>query len=621
MALDGLTALANEGAGSDVLAGRDVSGKFVSAVMLTDENGTELVTSDGIPTTVQANLRDWAPGYTTGGGGTIGLTADPDGAFITRGSVLTDEGSARINFANSSLAVSIGTATFTNGSATVTGTGFSSRVMDKGDYIKLDADTEASWAQIESINTDSTITLVNTYAGTGGTGAASRAMVDPVTGTGGTIAVASGVCTLQSGTTINQTTSIERLIDYSPLGVNFGITVSQRIANNDTYIEIRDPSATAKYFCRIRLTGTTNTAAICETGYNPTSAPSASETESSTVTLPNAATTAAARVFLVESLLSSTRYYCDNVLIAEHRRVGPHPNDPMLLKVSTVNGGSAPATSTTVTVDHLLAQNFNAINVSPSSRNDLNANQPPVDTFNYSGSGVIAINTNLLTIDCARYRSISATLAVGTTGVVTPQWSNTADFAIPFTAFSADGSVANLSTQVATAGVLRTFRVRARYLRFRLTTATTAGTTSIVAICSQSETSFGGETITATVSQTQANEGSLVTPTASNINSAATTNATSVKASAGTLYAVSASNINAAIRYLKFYNKASAPTVGADVPILTIAIPAGGNVNLQWGRVGLRFTTGIALAITTGATDADTGAVAASEIKVNSAYI
>lgn len=102
--------------------------------------------------------------------------------------------------------------------------------------------------------------------------------------------------------------------------------------------------------------------------------------------------------------------------------------------------------------------------------------------------------------------------------------------------------------------------------------------------------------------------------------SAATTNATSVKASAGTLGHVSASNVNAAPRYLKFYNKASAPTVGTDVPVLTYIIPgntAGAGTNIPLPPQGINFSTGIAFAITTGAADSDTGAVAANEIIIN----
>lgn len=111
-----------------------------------------------------------------------------------------------------------------------------------------------------------------------------------------------------------------------------------------------------------------------------------------------------------------------------------------------------------------------------------------------------------------------------------------------------------------------------------------------------------------------------VTPTQAFTNSAASTNATSTKASAGTVWSVVASNINAAARYLKLYNKASAPTVGTDTPVLTIPLPPGAVTSINLGANGLRFGTGIAWALTTGAADNDTGAVAAGEHKVAIAY-
>jgi len=107
----------------------------------------------------------------------------------------------------------------------------------------------------------------------------------------------------------------------------------------------------------------------------------------------------------------------------------------------------------------------------------------------------------------------------------------------------------------------------------------------------------------------------------SNTTSAATTNATSVKASAGNLYAVVASNVGAAAAFLKIYNKGSAPTVGTDVPILTIPIAASGVVNLLFGVQGARLGTGIAFAITNLVADSDTTAVAAAQVKVIISYI
>jgi hypothetical protein len=99
------------------------------------------------------------------------------------------------------------------------------------------------------------------------------------------------------------------------------------------------------------------------------------------------------------------------------------------------------------------------------------------------------------------------------------------------------------------------------------------------------------------------------------INSAATTNAQVVKASPARLMSVAANNINAAARFLKLYDKATAPTLGTDVPVLTIPIPAGGIVSMSLGAVGVDFSAGLSIAITALGTDADTTAVAANEIK------
>ncbi len=103
--------------------------------------------------------------------------------------------------------------------------------------------------------------------------------------------------------------------------------------------------------------------------------------------------------------------------------------------------------------------------------------------------------------------------------------------------------------------------------------------------------------------------------------SAATTNATVVKAAPAQLVGWSLSNVNAAVRYLKLYNKATAPTVGTDVPLLTISLPLGGvPVTNVFDDAGIGFSAGLSFALTTGLADADTAAVAASEIIVQIFY-
>lgn len=99
--------------------------------------------------------------------------------------------------------------------------------------------------------------------------------------------------------------------------------------------------------------------------------------------------------------------------------------------------------------------------------------------------------------------------------------------------------------------------------------------------------------------------------------SAATTNATSVKPTPCEVTMLNASNSNASARFLKIYDKASAPTVGTDTPVATYLIPgnsSGTNVPIT---VPINFSLGFALAITGAVTDADTTVVGANEVVVN----
>ncbi len=98
------------------------------------------------------------------------------------------------------------------------------------------------------------------------------------------------------------------------------------------------------------------------------------------------------------------------------------------------------------------------------------------------------------------------------------------------------------------------------------------------------------------------------------ISAAATTNATVVKGSAGRLYKIRGYNAAAAVRYLKLYNKATAPTVGTDTPVATIALAPSAVFDLDMSDIGQYFATGIGFALTTGSADADTGALTAADV-------
>jgi hypothetical protein len=99
------------------------------------------------------------------------------------------------------------------------------------------------------------------------------------------------------------------------------------------------------------------------------------------------------------------------------------------------------------------------------------------------------------------------------------------------------------------------------------------------------------------------------------VSAAASTNATSAKASAGRVYKITGYNAAAAVRYIKVYNKASAPTVGTDTPVITEALAPSSKFTIDVAAdIGFYFSTGIAYALTTGSADADTGALTAADI-------
>lgn len=117
-----------------------------------------------------------------------------------------------------------------------------------------------------------------------------------------------------------------------------------------------------------------------------------------------------------------------------------------------------------------------------------------------------------------------------------------------------------------------------------------------------------------------ANQGTLASGTAISVVSAATTNASNQKSTAGNLFEVTASNPTATAAYLKFYNKATAPTVGTDVPVMTIPVPANSFVSYVPGGQGKRFTTGIGIALTGAITAADTTAAVAG-VQIHGTYV
>jgi hypothetical protein len=99
--------------------------------------------------------------------------------------------------------------------------------------------------------------------------------------------------------------------------------------------------------------------------------------------------------------------------------------------------------------------------------------------------------------------------------------------------------------------------------------------------------------------------------------SATGTNSAAIKTSPGLVYGVIVGNTNSSPRYLKLYNSASAPTVGTTTPAMTIPVHRLSKIDIPQG---VTFSSGIGIAITTGAADSDTGGVVADEVTATVLY-
>jgi hypothetical protein len=128
-----------------------------------------------------------------------------------------------------------------------------------------------------------------------------------------------------------------------------------------------------------------------------------------------------------------------------------------------------------------------------------------------------------------------------------------------------------------------------------------------------------GGTLAALTTVTTA--GTPAAPTAYAVNSLATTNGANLSAATTGLQSVYATNTGAGAAFVKLYNKATAPTVGTDVPLMIIPVPAAvggvpGVAQISPGFNGYRFALGLGIAITGAVADTDTTAVAAGQVKV-----
>jgi hypothetical protein len=226
---------------------------------------------------------------------------------------------------------------------------------------------------------------------------------------------------------------------------------------------------------------------------------------------------------------------------------------------------------------------------------------------------VAVLNDDLLSaLDVSQYKFISLQLTGTWIGTVSFQGSNDGGTFFPIVTSNPSGGQA-IGESSTTENRLVKLPTIYKFVRIRVTSYT-SGIVEGVAYGHRDENSsgliaaIGPVTLNAETTKKIGNVGLISdgTPSYQKFISATGLNATVVKGSPAKLTILNIVNGAATLRYFKIYNKASAPTVGTDIPLITITLPTGSSSFTLPAFIGIDFSVGLSFACTLGVADSDT---------------
>lgn len=245
---------------------------------------------------------------------------------------------------------------------------------------------------------------------------------------------------------------------------------------------------------------------------------------------------------------------------------------------------------------HPTAKAMKVIVISSDGHEGMHSDPVPITT-----GGVDAVGEfPLPAFDASNYKFVS--LQLKGTWVATVIFEGSNDNATFYPIATTDPSGAATGQTTATTNGVVIIPTSVKYVRARISEYT-SGTITSTAIAHKEENSSGLISTIGTVTIADS-----PTETYAQVITAATTNATSVTSGATKLRTISLVNGVATLRFFKIYNKASAPTVGTDTPVLTLTMSPNNPSPFTLPNGGLSLSLGFAYAMTLGVANSDTTA-------------
>jgi hypothetical protein len=182
-------------------------------------------------------------------------------------------------------------------------------------------------------------------------------------GSGHTVAVASNALTITSGVTAGTSTKIESVDTFTvPFRVSFGVALSQRIANQDFFVEFFSVDPATGLDDGLHSAGWDFDGVTATQGKYVVQCDGNSVLSSSAQTV---STTAAGSMFEIECFPDETWFHSGVVDSVTPRSQSyrrqlqiPDPNALYKLRLRMKNGGTAPASSTTATINFVSCEDY-----------------------------------------------------------------------------------------------------------------------------------------------------------------------------------------------------------------------------------------------------------------------
>lgn len=288
----------------------------------------------------------------------VSLYVDGEGSLVSRGSVLTDEGSFRNDFTGESLTQELsGTSTFTSGSPYVVGSGslFLSEVQRTA-YVKPSMGDETTWGKVARIITDTRLQLTEPYSGETISGSMLQAEAIPFYWgpTTGQLGVSGSKINISSGVSGSSGIGFHREGDYGPMKLTGWLSLTNRQPSHRSWIGFQDDPtpASASYGVICEFSGSEIGSGSFVTFYH-------GEEERTNFAFPSGSTTNDQLKYVFEVTPETCSLSIGNTQVAVHELHIPAPYDDMELVAGIEVGEDSDESS--MQIDCVLFQNFNLI--------------------------------------------------------------------------------------------------------------------------------------------------------------------------------------------------------------------------------------------------------------------